>query len=66
MKKNSSHCKKIVHKKKPKNAVTALIRLDFVLVPKEGLEPSLPKKRDFESRASTNSATLANSLSVYN
>ena len=28
-------------------------------MPKEGLEPSLPKERDFESRASANSATSA-------
>ena len=28
-------------------------------VPKVGLEPTLPEERDFESRASTNSATLA-------
>ncbi len=28
-------------------------------VPKEGLEPSLPKERDFESRASASSATPA-------
>ncbi len=28
-------------------------------VPKEGVEPSLPKEHEFESCASTNSATLA-------
>ena len=28
-----------------------------------GIEPILPKKRDFESRASTNSATPATSFS---
>ncbi|GEM_PF-3081945 len=30
-----------------------------MIVPKVGLEPTLPEERDFESRASTNSATLA-------
>ena len=29
------------------------------LVPKVGLEPTLPKERDFESRASASSATSA-------
>lgn len=31
----------------------------FKVVPGEGLEPSYPKMRDFESRASTNFATPA-------
>lgn len=31
----------------------------FSLVPEEGLEPSIRKERDFESRAYTNSATPA-------
>lgn len=31
----------------------------FYLVPEEGLEPSIPEERDFESRAYTNSATPA-------
>ncbi len=30
-----------------------------LFVPKEGIEPSLPKEHDFESCASTSSATLA-------
>ena len=35
------------------------INLADLLVPKEGVEPSLPKEHEFESCASTNSATLA-------
>ena len=31
----------------------------FWLVPKVGIEPTLPKEHDFESCASTNSATSA-------
>ena len=30
-----------------------------IMVPWEGIEPSLPKEHDFESCASTNSATMA-------
>ena len=36
----------------------------FNLVPKEGLEPTLPKEHDFESCASTNSATSAWSAKI--
>ena len=32
----------------------------FIQVPWVGIEPTLPKKLDFESSASTNSATKAN------
>ncbi len=32
---------------------------EVLIVPKEGIEPSLSKEHDFESCASTNSATLA-------
>jgi hypothetical protein len=34
-------------------------------VPKEGIEPSFPKERDFESRASAYSATSAHSERKY-
>ena len=34
-------------------------------VPKEGIEPSLPKEHEFESCASTSSATLANGMQIY-
>ena len=39
------------------------ILMKVSLVPMTGLEPALPKKTDFESVASTNSATSACSLS---
>ena len=32
---------------------------NYRLVPKVGIEPTLPKERDFESRASASSATSA-------
>lgn len=35
------------------------------MVPEEGLEPSIPKERDFESRAYTNSATPAPYIKNY-
>ena len=37
------------------------MRWDVVMVPLAGIEPALPKERDFESRASTNSAREASS-----
>ena len=37
------------------------MELFWLPVPKVGIEPTLPKEHDFESCASTNSATLANS-----
>lgn len=37
------------------------------MVPEDGLEPSLPKKTDFESVVSTNSTTRASSnLQLFN
>ncbi len=37
-------------------SLTIRILLDNKMVPPAGIEPALPKERDFESRASTNSA----------
>ena len=36
-----------------------------MMVPRDGLEPSLPKKMDFESIVSTNSTTAAKLLSLF-
>ena len=35
------------------------------MVPREGVEPSLPKEPDFESGASANSAIWASKIQIY-
>ncbi len=47
-------------KKKTRVRVVALaVTLTLVFVPEAGIEPALPKEQDFESSASTSSATRA-------
>jgi hypothetical protein len=43
---------------KKKKSITHVM-LFFFLVPEAGIEPALPKEQDFESSASTSSATRA-------
>jgi hypothetical protein len=47
-------------KKKTRVRISALaLILTLVFVPRAGIEPALPKEQDFESSASTSSATEA-------
>ena len=57
-KKRETVCGVSEEKTRDRNIAFALL-LPLVLVPRAGIEPALPKEQDFESSASTSSATGA-------
>ena len=57
--KNRARMRARMKKKTRVRNIALALFLTLVLVPRAGIEPALPKEQDFESSASTSSATEA-------